>query len=412
MSRNLPRFVAGALALALAVALFTFRDVPMVDLPQHAAQIAAWLNWNDPAYRTHELELNFRTPYLLAYPVARVLAPAFGVVVALKVVVAASVVLHVAGFDRLVRKLGHDPWLSLLGVPTALGYAFCFGFVSFLVAVPLVLFAVAEAVSHAERPTLRSGSVLAGLLAVTLLAHGIALALAMLAVGPILLRGGGRLALRMAPLTAPLLLGAVWLVPGTSASRIGDTYFALGLDRLRELPGMLVGIGSADGTATATGMAVLAATGLFFSAPSRRPERLLPLLLSFVGYLAFPTLFRGVGPLSPRFVVLFVPSLLLAFEPRRALPATPWERGRRALVCALSTAWVAAFVLRLPAYNRETLGIHALVAEMQPALSVRPIVFERESKVFPGVPALLHLPAYYQVEKGGVQGYSFAMYPI
>jgi hypothetical protein len=24
----------------------------------------------------------------------------------------------------------------------------------------------------------------------------------------------------------------------------------------------------------------------------------------------------------------------------------------------------------------------------------------------------LHLPAYYQVEKGGVQGYSFAMYPI
>jgi hypothetical protein len=116
--------------------------------------------------------------------------------------------------------------------------------------------------------------------------------------------------------------------------------------------------------------------------------------------------------LSPRFVVLFVPSLLLAFEPRRTLPATSSERGRRALVGALSTAWVAVFVLRLPAYNRETLGIHALVAEMQPALSVRPIVFERESKAFPGVPALLHLPAYYQVEKGGVQGYSFAMYPI
>ena len=130
-----PRFVTGVLTLALLVALFAFRDVPMVDLPQHAAQIAAWLNWNDPTYRTHDLELNFRTPYLLAYPVARLFAPLFGVVVALKLVVATSVALHVIAFERLVRKLGHDPWLAVLGVPTALGYAFYFGFVSFLVAV-------------------------------------------------------------------------------------------------------------------------------------------------------------------------------------------------------------------------------------------------------------------------------------
>src|SRR5262249_36817861 len=45
-------------------------------------------------------------------------------------------------------------------------------------------------------------------------------------------------------------------------------------------------------------------------------------------------------------------------------------------------------------------------------LSIRPIVFERASHAFPGIPAHLHLPAYYSVEKGGHPGYSFAMYSI
>ncbi|HEX6277609.1 MAG TPA: hypothetical protein VFZ53_31415 [Polyangiaceae bacterium] len=411
MNEKAPRRMLAALTVVVLGALFGFRDLPMVDLPQHAAQIAAWLNWGDPAYRTHELELNFRTPYLLAYPLARWLAPLFGVVGALKLVVAAGFVAHVAGTDRLVRRLGHDPWLALLGVPTALGYAFCFGFVSFLVAVPPVLFAVAEAVGHSERPTLRSGVVLSALLSLTLLAHGIALALAMLAVGPLLLRGGGRFVARTAPLLVPVALGALWLAPGSSTERIGDTYWAVSFERLLELPGMLVGIGSADRAASAAGLLLFATAGFLVGTPSRRPERWLPLVLSLLGYVAFPALFRGVGPLSPRFVVLAVPALLLAFEPRAAHPKVRTKLARGALV-AVAAGWVLTWTLRLPAYNRETAGLHALVEGMKAGMSLRPIVFERESRAYPGVPALLHLPAYYQVKKGGTQGYSFAMYPI
>jgi hypothetical protein len=412
MRTDAPRLVLAGLTLVVLGALFAFRDVPMVDLPQHAAQIAAWVNWGDPAYRTHELELNFRTPYLLAYPLARLLAPLLGVVAALKAVVAAGFVAHVVATDRLVRRLGHDPWLALLGVPTALGYAFCFGFVSFLVSVPLVLFAVAAAVDHAERPRLRSGVVLSGLLALTLLAHGIASALAALVTGPVLLRGGGRFVARTAPLLAPVVLGAAWIMPGSATSRIGATYWAIGFDRILELPGMLVGIGSADRLATATGFLLFAAAGFLVGKPSRRPERWLPLAASLVGYAAFPALFRGVGPLSPRFVVLVLPALLLAFEPRRRDGAPRRAGLARTALAAVAAGWVLTWTLRLPAYNRETEGLHALVTAAPPGMNVRPIVFERESRAFPGVPALLHLPAYYQVKKGGTQGYSFAMYPI
>jgi hypothetical protein len=409
---NTPRTVTGVLTLVLLVALFGFRDVPMVDLPQHAAQIAAWLNWHDPAYRTHELELNFRTPYLLAYPLARLFAPLFGVVAALKLVVAAGVALHVVAFERLVRKLGHDPWVAVLGVPTALGYAFCFGFVSFLIAVPLVVFAITAALDHAERPRLGSGLVLAWLLCLTLVAHGIALALAVLAVGPLVLRGGGKFVARALPLLAPALFALVWIVPGSSTKSIGETYWGLSFDRLVEVAGQLVGIGSADRAASVAGLLVLVSAGFLLGRPSRRPERWLPLVLALVGFMAFPTMFRGVGPLSPRFVVLFVPGILLAFEPVRAGTRERQATPARIAVTVVAADWVLVFVLRLPAYNRETEGMHALIGEMRPGMNVRPIVFDRESKSFPGVPALLHLPAYYQVKKGGTQGYSFAMYPL
>jgi hypothetical protein len=48
---------------------------------------------------------------------------------------------------------------------------------------------------------------------------------------------------------------------------------------------------------------------------------------------------------------------------------------------------------------------------MPAGLSVRPVVFERTSEAFPGLPTFLHQSAYYAAEKDGTQGYSFAMYP-
>jgi hypothetical protein len=69
------------------------------------------------------------------------------------------------------------------------------------------------------------------------------------------------------------------------------------------------------------------------------------------------------------------------------------------------------FALRLQRFARETQPIADFVARMPAGLRIRPLVFERESAAFPGLPAMLHLSAYYVPEKGGYQGYSFAMYP-
>jgi hypothetical protein len=404
------RATEALLALLLLAVFLSVRDLPLVDLPQHALQLASWLRLDAHDAGVSELELNFRTPYLLAYPVARALAAFLPVLTALKLTFWASIALQALTLRKLCEGLGHDPWLGLLGFPLGLGYSFCFGFVAFCAALPLVYLAFLYANRHRAAPSLKSGLALALTLALLLVAHGVALGFLLVVLGPVLLWGGGKLWQRLLPLCSAPLLGALWLVPGGSSTRLGGDYWAFEPERLLEIPAQLVGIGAADRVATALGALLLLAVGQSLGA--RRSWLLLfPLVASFLGYALFPTMFRGAGPLGPRFSSYFVPAALIAFAPRG--DEAPSRRAvRRALIGCVSSAVLLVFAWRLRAFNRETDDFHSLVARLPAELAVRPIVFERGSAAFPGIPSHLHLPAYYSLEKGGSAGYSFAMYSI
>jgi hypothetical protein len=397
--------VLGALLL---VAFVTTPYLPMVDLPEHASEVAVWLHLDDPSFAgAHRFTVNLATPYLTAYVAARLLAAVLGVVPALKMVVWASVVLHQIAFSRLVRQLRHPAWLGLLGLPLGLGYPFYFGFVSFVAAIPLVLLTIGFALEQREDPTWQRGALLAGALAATLATHGFALGVALFFVAPLLLRGGGRSVPRLAPLAAPALLWAVWLFPAHSIRTIGATIWEPRFLELLQAPALWFGASAKDAAALAFGYGVLVLLGAAIGRPARAPERWAPLALLTVAFCSFPLMLSGFGPLHPRFAAFFVPALLLAFEPRE----TPRSPRLPLFALALSAAWFVLLSLRLVSFTRETRPIRDFVTAMPEHLRVRPIVFERASEAFPGLPALLHLSAYYMVEKGGFQGYSFAMYP-
>ncbi|HYQ15755.1 MAG TPA: hypothetical protein VEQ58_08360, partial [Polyangiaceae bacterium] len=399
--------IDAALALLLLVALLTVRDLPLVDLPQHALQLANWMRIDAGRADVADLELNFRTPYLLAYPIARALCAMLPVLVSLKLVFWASIVLLPRALRALCRQLGHDPWLSLLGYPLALGYGFCFGFVAFCAALPLAYLAFALLASHREAPTVSSGLWLALTLALLLVAHGVALGFFLLVAAPLLLSGGGKLWQRLWPLLSAPLLGAAWLGGGRTSTRLGPDYWAFEPGRWLELPGQLVGIGSVDVWATLLGVLLLGAV-CWNLGPRRALPFWAPLPLCLLGYGLFPTMFRGAGPLHPRFSCYLVPALLFAFAPRvdRA------RAVRRALSVLVTVGVLLLFCVRLADFQGETAGFHAVLARLPPGLAVRPIIFDRGSLAFPGTPAHLHLPAYYSLEKGGSSGYSFAMYSI
>jgi hypothetical protein len=400
--------LGAALSLLLLAAFLAVPFLPMVDLPQHAAQISIWQRLSDPSsLESSAFELNLRTPYIGAYVAARLLAPLFGVLPALKVVIWASVVGHFAAFDLLVRTLGHRRWLSLLGLPLGLGYGFYFGFVSFIGALPFGLLAISLALRHRDAPTLRNGTLLALTLCATLATHGFAFGMTSAMIAPLLLRGKGTLFARFAPFVAPVLLVVVWLMPGSSGRSIGLTIWDPRLLELVHIPALWLAASGADHLAFLFGCLILLLLILSFGRPSRVPERYLPLAFMLVAYCLFPLALGGFGPLHPRFAAFIVPALLLAFEPgveaeHSMLPG---------LVAATCLAWLGLFAHRLIAFARETRPIADFVADMPAGLSIRPIVFERTSEAFPALPALLHLSAYYVPEKAGRQGYSFAMYP-
>jgi hypothetical protein len=396
--------VAGLLLIAFAVTPY----LPMVDLPQHTAQVSIWRWLGDPSFAgAGQFTLNLGTPYLTAYAAARFLGDVVGVLAAWKLVVWASIVLHQIAFGRLVRKLGYAECLALLGIPLGLGYPFYYGLVSFVASVPLVLFCLVAALEHRDRAALGSGATLAAWLCLTLVTHGFTVGVAMVMTAPLLLRGSGRLVARLAPLLAPLLLWAVWFMPARAVRSIGLTIWDPRLLDLLGAPALWFASSAADRVALAFGYAALALVIVALGRPLRSPERWIPLALMLAGFCLFPAMMSGFGPLHPRFAAFFLPALLLAFEPH---PAPRWSK-LPGVSFALVVVWFATFAVRLRAFTKETEPLRNLIARMPDGLRVRPVVFERNSDSFPGLPALLHLPAYYTSEKRGLEGYSFAMYP-
>jgi hypothetical protein len=394
---------AAALAAGLLIAFSRSPYLPMVDLPQHASQLSMWIHHADPAFPEAEFfEVNWHTPYLTAYALARAVAFFAGVVPAMELVVWASVVLHYLAFRWLVILLGYPRWTALFGFVTALGYPFFYGFVSFLVGMPLALACIGAALVHREAPTPRHGVALGLIASATLASHGFAFGLAMLFVGPLLLRGAGSVIGRAAPLAAPLLLWLVWILPFGSIRSIGATIWDPRVLELGGLPALFFASSSEDTFALVLGYGVLLVLAATFARPSRAPERWAPLAFLLAGFCLFPVMMSGFGPLHPRFAAMLVPALLLAFEPRAE------SRVPGPFVAALAAVWFGCLSYRLALWNDEVRPLARLIATLPAHLRVRPVVFDRNSETFPGLPGHLHLTAYYQAEKASPSAWGAA----
>jgi hypothetical protein len=196
----------------------------------------------------------------------------------------------------------------------------------------------------------------------------------------------------------------MWLPTLYRTGGHGGEVWRLGVQRLVAVPASLVGMGPSDLVATLLGAALLLGAGCLLGPPKSLP-RMIPLLGVLVGYLILPLQLRSVGFVYPRLVAFLVPAAMLAFRPRQG--------GAPFFVAAglVPGSWLALFALRLAAFQSESASFRALLDDLAPGRAVRPLIFERESEVFPGVGAYLHYSAYYHVEKGGTQGFAFARYP-
>jgi len=396
----------------LAVPLWSVDYLPMVDLPQHAAQISIWTRWSDPEFGYQQIYTqNWFTPYLFGYLLAYALTPLMSVNAALTVMITAAVIGVPLATRFLIREVGGNRWWVFAVFPSVFGFSFDWGFFNFLVGVPVALLLLVAALRHAAAPTWRSALLLAAGLVGLFYVHVLLVGYVALILGLIIVskREDWKLELRaLSPLIvlAPLVLLWLYVTQNTeSMSRRAMIWELPGLTpRLLRLFSEVAGADPSDWILF-VGLFAFALPLFLGARPSRNPTRWIPFGTTVAIFFLVPHEFFGTAFLYSRYAVFAIPTWLCAMEPKQdrdPLSIRMVLGPALALTCTLMTT------LQFWSYEPEVAGLKQIIDRMPSNARALSIPVRRNS-AYVRTPVFLHTSAWYQAEKGGVVDFSFAV---
>ena len=124
--------------LLTTVFIFYPSYLPMVDLPQHAGQVATL---NDLLHHqsvwAHLLELNWDTPYLVGYGLWLALYQVFDIVLSAKILVAFTFLFYTYAINLFRKSFQSTIMIEWVAMTTFFGFAFQWGFITYLLSIPI-----------------------------------------------------------------------------------------------------------------------------------------------------------------------------------------------------------------------------------------------------------------------------------
>ena len=374
-----------------------------VDLPQHANRFRLWtdLSGGPLEYRRLyrvELFTPYLLPYLVAYPITKVLSA----LAAVKVLYSGAALSLPLLMRRWLKTIGADPRLALVGFVGAFGFPYIWGFFSNVVALPMVFGYLTSFERQGERPSLARMAGTAAWAVALFLSHGITFGIALGAAGISYVLAGGwfrrwRALLHFVP---PVLVVAAWLSLRASQPSYHQVQDYLNWDRI------LILFSGAFLPFPDEHYAKIAFAGVVLFLLVARPRlrfsaaRIAPLALAFVAFLAVPDWIAStwlVGSRLSVFVHLFAPALLL---PREGdVVSRQWFH----VLGALTLAFLVVLNVRLGAFNREMAGLDVIARSIPMGADVETLVTQTNlnSEVF-GADQLGQTPAWVTAERGGL----------
>jgi hypothetical protein len=407
--RNERLFIA--ILLVSVGALWIGPNLPMVDLPQHAAQIAALreIAAGNPTF-TQLFEINWFTPYLFGYLLLYLVSMVLPVTVATQLLVSCAIVAVPLLTGPMLRAAGADERWKWLTIPASFSFAFYWGFLSFMVSFPIALLFLLNAIRYAQTPNLRHGALIALFAIFLFFCHIIVLAFTSAVALGYVLGGSPRnirsFIVRMAPFAAPLPLICAWFLLTYQTDQVAREAPVVWGPVLNRFIMLLIQPAGREALSplfctVVTGSVVLLPY-LGGSRLSRRPERWLPFALGLLLFFAVPAFAFNTGFLYERLGLFLAPLWLLAWNE----PATPTRRLEWACILVV-VFWVFASVARFAAFARESESFRAIVTQIEPGKRVASMVFDNASALF-ATPVYMHFPAWYQASRGGVVDFNFA----
>ncbi|HEX3379008.1 MAG TPA: hypothetical protein VHU21_04285 [Paraburkholderia sp.] len=407
---------------------------PWADLPQHAGQVMLLRDLLEHTSPWQNLvQLNLLTPYLVGYGLALPLTWLMPIGAALKCVLMLAYFAFVASCVGFRRYLGGDPRLDWLFVPGFFGFAFMWGFYTFLVATPLGILFIWLSHNYATATSVRKGVWMFVAGTALFFCHGLVFLFAMvIGVGYVLFKQKtlARKILALAPFVPLGVLCIAYMLwsrvtdPLLGHALAGIDVFKWGFDlqRLLSLPVYVWGLNKSAAV-------YLPLVALMFVAPwlwrnRINPDRsvIVPMLaVAFVWFLVPGTALK-TAYLYHRFAVFLLPAYALMFcapqtsasGARRASSGSTSDRlrgfGVQALIIAGCWIFFADQTVRLHRFAAEIAPLDELLEQAEPDQRALSLIFDRASPAYKSPFAYEHQSLWYQAEKHGFVDLNFATF--
>lgn len=428
-------FLFGLLFLTGIAGFWLTDRLPLVDMPQHAGQIAAVRDILLGQFKWSGIvETNWFTPYLVVPLVSAVLAMALPLPVVLSLMLSLAYALYVGTALALRRQLHANPQFDFLILIGFFGFSYQWGFFIYLVAVPFGLLFMLMALAYARQPTSGGGLKLLCMGVFLFLLHGLVFLFAGLVGGMLLLRQHFPHAIKEMParllLAWPyLVLAILTVIYGFSLpeqpEKLMPTIWDLGIERCVTLffalaqdinPEMrfknLVVVAGWPAYVRLAAVAVLLVAVIsyirFRKALATEAGIFIAILL--VVLFAYPSRFTAISFLFERHHIYLLPFLAFMTLVPVASPQTtakPAWSLTAVLFLACAVYMGANFYATLAFRNEDRLYSEA-TAVLEPGQRVMSLVFDNSSYVGGARYVPLHYPAWYQSEKGGWVDFNFA----
>ncbi|MGE8365842.1 hypothetical protein ACU4GI_17525 [Cupriavidus basilensis] len=399
---------------------------PMVDLPQHAGQVAALrdLVTGDSPWR-QVLRINLFTPYLIGYGLALLLSFVMPIATALKLLLTLGYYGFIGACLLLRRHFKGDERLDWLFVPAYFGFAYEWGFFTFLIAAPLGLLFLVLADRYAERPTLKAGAELLTAGVVLFFSHGLIFVFANLIGTTFLVLRAGRLQRRLPAITPYALLGMLCLIYVLNTREVESAmvYPSAGIlwgwDWSRLAMFLLTPWTSWPQqayVAIVDSLLLLAAPWLLGLRPNwRNPSACMPMLAVLAVWLLVPQFAMKTAFLYQRFGLFIFPCYALMFhQPQRSARPVQLSRHRsmlcQAVLVFICITFFGIHTKRLINFAAESTEFDSLLAASKPAQRAMMLIFDGGSIAASHPGAYVHYAAWYQAEKKGLVDFNFAWY--
>ncbi len=413
MSKRDWRFPAAFLACSFLTGylLWTNQYLPMVDLPQHAAQLSIWQRWDHPEFNYRVIyEHNWRASQQIPYFLICSFTWIFSIHTALRLALFVFLLGIPVATLFLLRETKLPIWIVFLTFPAAFSFSFYWGFINYLAATPLLILLLACTHRYSLEPTRARGLKLLLLNHFLFFTHPLGLLFGGLLSTPLIAaRSAAPMTTvrRLVPwvLSAPIPL--LWLLLTLSEDtvepvQLAVTWWNLGFARVFEFFALIVGLGNVAGLLW--GLILLSVPFILGFRMAADWTRRVPLLTTAVLFLLFPMEFLSINFLYPRLAVLTLVSLLYALDPAPRRTPTPMHS---VLPVLLAVLWLIQLNIKFAQFNEEAADFSKILEQASSNSKVVSLIFENASEHVPA-PVYLNFVGWYQVEKGGTADPSFA----